>query len=79
MSISSLIYPRHKRTGSGTVTANVNSFQASLTEIKPAAIVAICFDATIGKLTGSSFTAKNERVTRVFSPIGGSWDYSEVD
>ncbi len=78
MSISSLLYPRRERSGSACATDNVRDFQVTtFTEIKPSEIAAICMDA-ISKLS-PSFSLKNERAKRIFAPLGGSWDYSEVD
>lgn len=80
MSISALSYPRRERTGSATATVSVNSFQSLTTDKNQSGESAAFFlDPLTAKPAENSFSGKNEKLCRTFSPFGGSWDYSEVD
>lgn len=80
MSIVSSHYPRQERTGPATATAGVNDFKANSADKTTAAGKSVFFvNPSTGKITGHALNGKPEKACHVFSPFGGSWDYSEVD
>lgn len=80
MSILSSHCPRPERTGPATATSGVNDFQGNAADKKKAAGKSVFFvNPSTGKITGHALNGKTEKACHVFSPFGGSWDYSEVD
>jgi hypothetical protein len=80
MSILSSPYPRQERTGAATATAGVNDFTGNAVDKKTAAEKSVFFiNPSTGKISGQALNGKHEKARHVFSPFGGSWDYSEVD
>jgi hypothetical protein len=80
MSILFSHYPRQERTGTATATAGVNDFKSNPGNANPAAEKSVFFiNPSTGKITSHALNGKQEKACHVFSPFGGSWDYSEVD
>ncbi|MEO5642820.1 MAG: hypothetical protein ABIQ40_19965 [Bacteroidia bacterium] len=73
MRLSSHSYPRPGRSGVAAPTASVNDL------LLTAGTAAFFLESSAKKLTSHSFPGTNENVCHTFSPLGGTWDYSEVD
>jgi hypothetical protein len=78
MSVFSSSYPRTP--GAATATTSVNDYKHIATEInvvnEPGAAF---YPPAAATPNGHPFSGKNEKLCRIFSPLGASWDYSEVD